>query len=98
MATFNFVMTQTVQLEAETEIEADTFEDALRELARRSEANTLEWTDGPDGHGAYSLVRSIRRDGERLFGDPAAGAPRWQGVNGLFSYDEIPDEYRALKD
>ncbi len=97
MPTYSFVMTQTIYQEAQADIEAATFQEAMAELARRSDARELGWGTGPDGDGTTSIVRAISKEGERLAGDPLKGNPGWWGLNGHFDLDDVPDELRTLE-
>lgn len=105
MPKYTFTMTQSVELEAQETIEADNLQAAMEELARRSYAikgtrQALNWGTGPDGDGATTLVRAIRKDGERILGieDPMgpSSPPGWWGLNGAFDVCDLPDELREL--
>jgi hypothetical protein len=102
MPTYTFVTTQHIVLEAGTDIEADTIQAAMAELARRSQTTEgLAWGTGPDGDQPYCILRSISRDGARIpgFEDPYGSKDpvTWMGLGGVFDVEDLPEELGALR-
>lgn len=106
MPTYSFFMTQHVVLEAEFTVEAANVQDAMAQLAERSQARKdggryrqgLDWDTGPDGDGATTIVHSISRDGERLRVNDDDGKPiKWFGLNGQFDMEGLPEELQGLE-
>lgn len=97
MPTYSFVVTKTALREAEVAIEADTFQDACKQLARQSRDGDIDWISSVDMGGDETMVRAIAKDGQRVPGvfDPIMGAPGWYGLNGIFDTDDMPPEFMA---
>lgn len=101
MPRYAFTLTDTAISEAFIEIDASSFQEACAEVARRSKEGAIEWGVGPDGRPSSTVVRAVSKDGSRVAGvtDPVAGkAPGWYGLNRGLDVDDLPDEFRAIKD
>ena len=73
MPTYAFFATQTVRYLSETLVQADTLQDALAEFARLSQADDgLQWDTDPYGELPTATLEVIRKDGERIRGQPEA--------------------------
>lgn len=101
MPTYNFTLTMSVLREAEVAIEARNFQDACKELARRSQIGGIVWEGSVDMGSDEAIVRAISKDGQRVPGvyDPTGGrAPGWYGLNGAFDTEDMPPEFTAIED